>query len=170
VEGARPLGREDLASNALWHAMWEGKLQILCEKLLEVWTLDVDSLLDLDNLEDVNRPEAGPMSRSHILVQGLDSIGAGELTVLFVHVVSSTARIVADPDAEILDLQGPLLVDHIQRNNLASALLDLSELLEKIPETGFGHDGVGGEEAHAVEFRGRIIISGKLAANDLVFR
>lgn len=51
------------------------------------------------------------MSRSHILVQGLDSIGAGELAVLLVHVVSSAAGIVADPDAEILDFQRPLLMN-----------------------------------------------------------
>ena len=62
-------------------------------------------------LSYVNRPEAGPMSRSHILVQGLDSIGAGELAVLLVHVVSSAAGIVADPDAEILDFQRPLLMN-----------------------------------------------------------
>jgi hypothetical protein len=53
VEGARPLGREDLGSDALGHAMWEGKLQILSEKLLEVWTPDVGGLLDFDNLEDL---------------------------------------------------------------------------------------------------------------------
>lgn len=61
MEGAWSLGREDLASNALGHAMWEGKLQILCEKLLEVWTLDIGSLLDLDDFEDLFGGTGFPM-------------------------------------------------------------------------------------------------------------
>lgn len=40
-----------------------------------------------------------------------DSSRGGQVSVLSVHVVSSTTRVVAQPDAKILYLQGRLLVD-----------------------------------------------------------
>jgi hypothetical protein len=48
---------------------------------------------------------------SHILVESVDSGNTGHLTVLLVHVVGAGARVVADPDTEVLDLLGALLVD-----------------------------------------------------------
>jgi hypothetical protein len=57
------------------------------------------------------------MSGGHVLVQSLDSICAGHLTVLLVHIVGAGARVVTDPDAEVLDRLWVLLV------NLRVALL-----------------------------------------------
>jgi hypothetical protein len=59
----------------------------------------------------MDRPKAGTMSGSHILVEGFNGICPGQLTVLLVHVVGAGARIVADPDAEVLNLLRALLVD-----------------------------------------------------------
>lgn len=59
----------------------------------------------------MDRPEASAVTSSHILVHGVDSVSPGHLTVLLVHVVSAGAGVVAEPDAEVLDLQGALLVD-----------------------------------------------------------
>jgi hypothetical protein len=47
----------------------------------------------------------------HILVEGIDSGNTRHLTVLLVHVVGAGARVVSDPDTEVLDLLGTLLVD-----------------------------------------------------------
>lgn len=55
--------------------------------------------------------EAGTVTSSHVLVQGLNSLGTGHLTELLVHVVGARARVVADPDTEVLNLQRALLVD-----------------------------------------------------------
>jgi hypothetical protein len=105
---------------------WEG--EFLCDELLHVRAAEVFSLLDLDDLENlfekvsmtlqiqqrvpyVNRPEAGTMPGCHILVEGLDGICSGQLTVLLVHVVGTGARVVADPDSEVLNLLRALLVD-----------------------------------------------------------
>lgn len=55
--------------------------------------------------------EAGTVPGSHVLVEGLDGIGTGELTELLVHVVGSGTRVVTDPDTEVLDLQWLLLRD-----------------------------------------------------------
>ena len=129
------------------------------------------------------------MPGGHILVQSLDSIGAGHLAVLLVHVVGAGARVVSDPDTEVLDLGGALLVDlkrfpsawpclfsaqtdrtyHVECDDLAIGLLDLPDLRQEVPETRLGDNGVVGEDAHAVQLRGWVGIGGQVAPNDLVF-
>ena len=59
----------------------------------------------------VNGPEASAVAGSHVLVERLDGIRTAELTELLVHVVGSGAGVVAEPDTEVLDLQGLLLMD-----------------------------------------------------------
>ncbi len=50
------------------------------------------------------------MAGSHVLVEALDGVRARELTELLVHVVRARARVVPDPDTEVLDLERlPLL-------------------------------------------------------------
>jgi len=66
----------------------------------------------------VDRPEASTVAGRHVGVESLDGIGSGQLTVLLVHVVCTRARVVADPDTEVLDLQGVLLRDLCQRVSL----------------------------------------------------
>lgn len=114
--------------------MGQGELQVLGQELLDVGALDIVRLLELDDAEDLNLlsashswlpvstregrngtyvdgPETGTVAGGHVLVQSLDGLGPGHLTVLLVHVVSAGAGVVADPDTEVLDLQGVLLVD-----------------------------------------------------------
>ena len=55
------------------------------------------------------------MSGSHVLVESLNGICPAHLTVLLVHVVCTGARVVANPDTEVLDLLWALLVDLIAR-------------------------------------------------------
>jgi len=109
-EGGRANGGEDLLA-LRGVAVRQGELEVLGQKLLDVGAADVLGLLNLNDLEDVDRPKAGTVTGCHVLVEGLDGVGAGHLTVLTVHVVSAGAGVVADPDADVLDLEGVLLVD-----------------------------------------------------------
>lgn len=59
----------------------------------------------------MDRPETGTMPGCHILVEALDSISTGELAELLVHVVCTRARVISEPDAEVLNLQRFLFVD-----------------------------------------------------------
>ena len=59
----------------------------------------------------MDRPETGTVAGGHVGVQSLDGIRPRHLTVLLVHVVGTGPRVVAEPDAEVLDLQGVLLLD-----------------------------------------------------------
>lgn len=91
--------------------MGQRELEVLGEELPDVGAADVLGLLNLNDLEDVDSPEASAVTGGHVLVEGLDGVGAGHLTVLTVHVVSAGARVVADPDTNVLDLLGVLLGD-----------------------------------------------------------
>lgn len=51
------------------------------------------------------------MTGGHVLVESIDGGDAGHLAVLLVHVVGAGARVVLEPDTEVLDLLGLLLVD-----------------------------------------------------------
>lgn len=56
-------------------------------------------------------PEAGTVAGGHVGVERLGGIHPRHLTVLLVHVVGAGPRVVTEPDAEVLDLHGVLLVD-----------------------------------------------------------
>lgn len=79
------------------------------------------------------------------------------------------ARVVADPDTEVLDLLGVLLVDSLDADNLTGGLLDLLETTQEVPEAGLGDRLVGGEDGHAVQGGRRVGLGGQMAPNDLVF-
>lgn len=57
----------------------------------------------------------------------------------------------------------------VQADNLAVGLLDLLQLGEEVPEAGLGDDIVRGEDAHAVQLRGRVAVRRQMTADDLVF-
>ena len=108
----------------------EGEGETVGDESLDVGTTDVLGFLNLNNTEDLysvqlrqclakkwkkttylNRPGTGTVTSSHVLVHAFHGISTAELTVLLVHVVGTRARVVAEPDAKVLDLQGLLLVD-----------------------------------------------------------
>lgn len=55
--------------------------------------------------------ETGTVAGGHVLVESIDSLASRHLTELLVHVVCTGARVVTDPDTEVLDLCGALLMD-----------------------------------------------------------
>ena len=88
---------------------WE--LQAFLHQLLDVWSPNIRRLLNFNDLENMNRPEAGAVARGHVEVERLHSVGTRHFAILLVHVVGSRARIIADPDAEVFHAGGPLFVD-----------------------------------------------------------
>lgn len=91
------------------------------------------------------------------------------------------ARVVVEPDGKVLDLLGLLLGDlkvrkilaegvlfthDVDGNDLTRRGLDLLELTEVVPEARLGDNVVGREDAHAVELRLRLRLSGELAPDD----
>ena len=64
-----------------------------------------------------------------------------------------TPGIITKPDSEVLDLQRLLLADLLNRDNLASGLLELPQLPQEVPEPGLGHNLVRGEDPHPANTR-----------------
>lgn len=91
--------------------MRQREFEVLREQLLNVRSSDVVRLLHLNDLQDVNGSEARPVTGSHILIHGFNSVAASHFAVLFVHVVGARAGVVAKPNPEILHLHRVLLMD-----------------------------------------------------------
>ncbi len=91
-------------------AVGQGELETGNQDLLDVGATDI-SVGDLGDADDLDGAGAGAVAGSHVRVAGLNGSVAGQLTVLLVHVVGAGARVVTDPDTEVLDLERLLLVD-----------------------------------------------------------
>lgn len=109
VEGVGALASE--GADVAGATVRQGELETGGHKLLDVGALDVLALLDLGNLENVDRGETGTVASSHVLVERLGGLGTRKSTELLVHVVGTGSRVVSQPDGEVLDLEGLLLVD-----------------------------------------------------------
>ena len=101
--------------------------------------------------------------------------------------MGSRARVISDPDTEVLDLQGVLLVDlyeisalsksnaphmytyHLDADDLTGGLLDLLETSQEVPVSGLGDRRVGSEDGHSVEGGGGVSLRGQMTADDLEF-
>jgi len=105
---------------------------------------------DLRRLEDLDGAEARAVPRRHVLVHLRDGAREGHVTELLVQVVRERARVVADPDAEVLDGRCVLLVDLLAREDLTVGTLQLLELRDEVPEAALGDGGVRREEVQAV--------------------
>jgi hypothetical protein len=64
--------------------------------------------------DDLDRFVAGSVATSHIVVQIVDGRVQVGVTVLSVHIVSSTSGVVFDPDAEVLHVAVVLLSDLLE--------------------------------------------------------
>lgn len=166
LEGGRTLASKDRAEVAV-HTVGQRELESRGQQLLNVGTTDL-RILQLSNLNDLDGAEASAMSRRQILVHGSNGLRAAHLSVLLVHVVRTSARVVADPDTKVLHLQGVALEDLVDRDDLTVRLLDLFELTKEVPEAGLGDDGVWRKDAHLVELGLTLVFRGELAADDLV--
>lgn len=57
----------------------------------------------------------------------------------------------------------------VDGNDLTGGLLDLLQAAKEVPVPGLGNDGVGSEDAHAVQSGRRVGLGRQMPANDLVF-
>lgn len=126
---------------------WE--LQALGHELLDVLSLNIVGLLQLNNLQDVNVSKSSSVSSSQILVHGLNGTNSGNISVLLVHVVDTRSRLVSDPNTEGLDLGWGSLRDEVDGNNLTGSLLGLVQLLQEVPVTRLGNNSVRSENSHS---------------------
>lgn len=164
-----------------WLSVREQLPVALVVDTLHQWELDlgVVELLDMHttclrgwnrlHLDDLNGVGAGTMTSAHVTIALCDGTTNGQITVLAVHVVCARTRIVAQPDAEILDLDWRRFIYLLQGDDFAGGFLELLQLTQKVPETGFGDNVIGSEDTHFIQRRLWLFLAGQLTANDLVF-
>lgn len=166
LEGGRAAAGKD-GAEGLSDAVGQGELQVGLQQLLDVRAADLVAA-QLSDADDLDRAEAAAVAGSQVLVALLHSLNTAHTSILLVHVVGAGARVVAQPDAEILDLERTVLVNLAQRHNLAVGALDLLELAQKVEEAGLGDNLVRGKDAHLVELGGGLGSGRQAAADDLV--
>lgn len=153
----------------LLDSVGERELEVGNQKLSNVLSLDIISLLQFNNLKDVNGSESRSVSGGHVLVKGLDSTSSSNVSELLVHVVGTGSRVVSDPDTEVLDLGRSLFMNLANRNDFTSSLLNSSELGQKVPESRLGNNSVRSKDSHSVELGLRIDLARELSSDDLIF-
>ena len=117
---------------------------------------------------DLNGSGPRAMPPGHLVVQLRN--GAGELQIpeFAIHVVRAGPRVVPQPDAVVLDGPRVLLGELDAIEDLSGGFLHFAELTHEVPEFGFGHGGVGGEDDHAVGFGVGIFGGAGFAAHHLI--
>jgi len=109
---------------------WE--LDLAVHKLLEVLGSELGRLDDL-HLHDLDGAGPRAMTSSHVTVALCDCAGGRQVPVLAVHVVGTAARVVAQPDAKVLDRRRSLLIHLLAQEDLSLGLLHLPQHGGKVP-------------------------------------
>ena len=117
----------ELAARGADHTAGKRELNVAVVELLDVGTLGVSGL-NSGSLNDLDTTSTNAMARTHLLVELLYGTVQGEVAVLLVGVVDTGTRVVANPDAKVLNGGGILLEDLIDSQNLTVGLLYTSEL------------------------------------------
>merc|ERR1719329_1106053 len=128
---------------------------------------------DSGSPDDLEGLLAGTVATSHVIVQHLYSLRQRGSTVLAVHVVSATARVVLDPNSEILHVSIILLRNLVDIQDLSGSLLHLSLSMHEVPESRLGHHLIGRKNLDAVSRRIDLLLHlrvglRRLAAHHLV--
>jgi len=123
---------------------------------------------NLLHLDDLDGGSSGSMPGAHVAVTLRDSSSGSQIAVFTVHVVGTGARVVSEPNAEVLDGSWPLLVDLLAKDDLADSLLDLLQTIQVVPEAGLGDNAVSRENAHPVKRRHSQLVGGDLSPDDTV--
>jgi hypothetical protein len=139
--------------------------------IVELFDVRANSLTSFQRIYFNNRNAAksGPVARCHFSVHLLNRSNSFCITILLVHVVNSTTAIIAEENAEILDLEGLRLENFIHSKNFTLALLNLLQFAEIIPKSTFGYYFVWRKNPHAVDFGVLIGLGGQMTTNDLIF-
>lgn len=117
----------------------------------------------------MDRAEERPVHGRHAVVKLFDRLGARECADLLVHIVRPAARVVPEPNTKVFNPHGTLLLDLLDKKNLAVRALDLAQAAKEIPEARFRYELVGREDGHLVQLGYRHLLRWQLPPDYLVF-
>jgi len=128
-------------------------------------------------LDDLDRTVTSTVRSSHLLVALLHGAQKGHITVLLVHVVGSRARVVTQPNTEVLHLRSRLVdlpLTHaphthlVHSQNLSGSVLHLLQSVHEVPVAGLGSHSVGSEQSHSVDLGLGIVLRRKSTTNNVI--
>jgi len=119
-------------------------------ELKSVWSpaFVCGNFLNLDNVDGVG---TSSVTGTHVTVASSNSFASCQVSVLSVHVVGSTARVVSQPYSKVLDLHRSLLINPVNTDNLSSGFLELSKLTQEVPETRLGDSPIRSKDSHGIQ-------------------
>lgn len=153
----------------LLDSVWQWEFQVLGQELLDVLSLDVFSLLQFNNLQDVDVSKSSSVSSSQVLVHGFNSTNSGDVSVFLVHVVDTRSGFVSNPNTEGLNLGWGGLGDSVHGNDLTRSSLDLVQLLQEVPVTRLGDNSVRSKDSHSEQLWLWDSLGGETTTNNLIF-
>jgi len=145
----------------------DGELNASIVELLGVGTL-AGSERNSGSPNDADLGKANAVPGGHLVVHLGNSTVEGEVTVLLVHVVVTSATLVTNPNAVVLDSVGALLENLVNGKNLAVSLLHPPKLPQEVPELALGLNAVLSPDLHTIDSRSGLLLSGQVATNNLV--
>merc|ERR1719424_2054042 len=118
-----------------WHLPDDRELQGVVVHLCDMTTPTL-SCLQHCCVDDLDGARVCAVAASHLGVQLADSTIDGDITELFVHVVSVCAAFVPEPNAIVFSLGGCAIEELVHSKQLSTTLLGLVYLLHEVPEPG----------------------------------
>jgi len=109
-----------------------GTFDSVGKRELQTWVQELEdvgasNLLGLDgfNIDDLDAPVSGTMSRGHISIELFDGSNSGQVSELLVDIVSSGTAVVTAQNTKVLDNMRSQFVDFDNRQDLSRRRLDL---------------------------------------------
>lgn len=132
--GVGSVGLEEWARRLL-DTGWQRELDLGIVHRFDKGSASVDSGNRL-HTDDLDAMSSGAVTGSHVAIALGDGSNDGHVTIFAVHVVGSRPGVITEPDTEVLDLQGLLLLDLLDTDDFTSGLLELPQLTQKVPKSG----------------------------------
>mmetsp|Transcript_18203 Transcript_18203/g.41632 ORF Transcript_18203/g.41632 Transcript_18203/m.41632 type:complete len:210 (+) Transcript_18203:232-861(+) len=131
-----------------YDAVRQGKLNLLrlasVVELSELKGVGALAVLRVNNsgADDLDAAGARAVTARHLRIHRVDRAVQGERAVLAVHVVGARARVIAEPDAVVLNITRVLLADFVDVQDLARGLLHVTVLILGMGEWGKDRHGL----------------------------
>ena len=179
TESARLRGEEgasELLRLSTVLAVGQSELQVLVRVHHVLVSLQV-LVVHHSRLDDLDRTVTSTVRSSHLLVALLHGAQKGHITVLLVHVVGSRARVVTQPNTEVLHLRSRLVdlpLTHaphthlVHSQNLSGSVLHLLQSVHEVPVAGLGSHSVRSEQSHSVDLGLGIVLRRKSTTNNVI--
>ena len=179
TESARLRGEEgasELLRLSTVLAVGQSELQVLVRVHHVLVSLQV-LVVHHSRLDDLDRTVTSTVRSSHLLVALLHGAQKGHITVLLVHVVGSRARVVTQPNTEVLHLRSRLVdlpLTHaphthlVHSQNLSGSVLHLLQSVHEVPVAGLGGHSVRSEQSHSVDLGLGIVLRRKSTTNNVI--